>query len=364
MSFRLRIATWVVLSCILLIGVMMSTAYHKLEEELRQGRWDRTHPKIPGWELHNSYSEEEIQDILGELLQTWLWTAGPLIGLSLGAGLLLARRSLRPVHEINRQLADMRVDSLHGDITIPESDPIISDLTSHLNGLLDRAGKAYQEMAEFSARVAHELRTPLMLLRMRLEHAPPGIPAAFQEDLQDELARLSRFVERSLLAAKAEQGALIAVSSPLLLSELVRDVTEDYQLLAADRGLTMNLDLAENIHIRGDADLLRQALHGLLENAVGYAKSKILVTCRPEDNGAVLAVHNDLDSKSQPTAGLGLGLRLVRGICKASALNFEITQGPLDFNAIVRFPPAAAPEAVDRNHGKSLPARNSNPTSH
>ena len=70
----------------------------------------------------------------------------------------------------------MRPDSLHGGITIPEADPVIADLANHLNGLLDRAGTAYQEMAEFSARVAHELRTPLMLLRMRVEHAPPGMP--------------------------------------------------------------------------------------------------------------------------------------------------------------------------------------------
>ena len=107
------------------------------------------------------------------------------------------------MHDINRQLADMRPDSLHGGITIPEADPIIAELANHLNGLLDRAGTAYQEMAEFSARVAHELRTPLMLLRMRVEHAPPGMPPAFQEDLQDELARLSRFVER---VAAGRQG--------------------------------------------------------------------------------------------------------------------------------------------------------------
>jgi signal transduction histidine kinase len=360
MSFKLRIATWVVLSCILLIGVMMSTAYYQLEEELSQGRWDRTHPKVPGWVLHNSYSEEEIQDILGELLRTWLWTAGPLIGLSLGAGLLLARRSLRPVHEINHQLADMRVDSLHGGITIPESDPVIAELADHLNGLLDRAGTAYQEMAEFSARVAHELRTPLMLLRLRVEHAPPGIPAMFQEDLQDELARLSRFVERSLLAAKAEHGALIPVSAPLSLSGLAQDVTEDYRLLAAERGLTMNLELTENIHIHGDADLLRQALHGLLENAVNYAKSEILVTCRPENHWAVLTVHNDFDSTALPSAGLGLGLRLVRGICKASALEFEINQSPLDFNATIRFPTDIPTENADRNRDKTIPARPTN----
>jgi signal transduction histidine kinase len=349
MSFRFRIAAWVVLSCTLLIAVMMITGYRKLEEELREGRQDSTHPGMAEWTIHNSYSEGEIREILSEITRAWLWTGVAVIAFSLGAGLLLARRSLRPVHDINRQLTAMRPDALHGGITIPEADPIIGDLTDHLNGLLDRAGMAYQEMAVFSARVAHELRTPLMLLRMRMEHAPPGIPHVFQEELQDELARLSRFVERSLVAAKAEQGALVAVPSPLSLSRFVHDVTEDYLLLASDRGLAMDLDLAEGIDIQGDADLLRQALHGLLENAVRYAKSKILVTCRPENNGAILAIHNDVDSTTVPSAGLGLGLRLVRGICKAAALDFEIRKNPLEFNAIIHFPMDGAAVAVNRD---------------
>jgi signal transduction histidine kinase len=337
MSFRFRIAAWVVLSCTLLIAVMMFGAYRQLEEELRQGRWDRHHPKIPGWVLHNSYSEEEIQDILGELMETWLWTAVPAIFLSLGAGLLLARRSLRPVHDINRQLASMRPDSLHGGITIPEADPAIEGLANHLNGLLERAGTAYQEMAEFSARVAHELRTPLMLLRMRIEHAPAGMPPAFQEDLQDELARLARFVECSLLAAKAEQGALRPAPAALCLSDLVRDLTEDYQLLAAERGLEMAVEISPDLRLSADPDLLRQALHGLLENAIRYAKSKVRVSCGGQAGQAFLEIHNDCDPATIATGGLGLGLRLVRGICKASAWDFESRGTDHDFHAAIRF---------------------------
>jgi signal transduction histidine kinase len=337
MSFRFRIATWVVISCALLIGVMMFTAHTELEEELRTGRVDRNHPRMPGWTLHNSLPEEEIQDILGELMETWLWTGGLFIVLSLGAGLLLARRSLRPVHDINRQLSAMRPDSLHGGITIPEADPAIEGLANHLNGLLERAGTAYQEMAEFSARVAHELRTPLMLLRMRVEHAPPGMPAAFQEDLQDELARLARFVERSLLAAKAEQGSLQPTAKPLCLSDLVRDVIADYQLLATERSLEMTIEIEPGIHIDADADLLLQALHGLLENAVSYAKSSIRVCCVMDHSTAVLRIQNDRDSATTATGGLGLGLRLVRGICKASSWNFENRGADHDFVAAIRF---------------------------
>lgn len=337
MSFRLRIATWVVLSCTLLIGVMIFTAHRQLEEELRAGRTDPSHPANPDWVIHNTYAEAEIEDILDELLSTWIWTAAPIIVLSLGAGLLLARRSLRPVHDINRQLSAMRPDSLHGGITIPEADPAIEGLANHLNTLLEKAGTAYQEMAEFSARVAHELRTPLMLLRMRVEHAPPGMPPTFQEDLQDELARLSRFVERSLLAAKAEQGSLQPAAAPLCLSGLVRDVTGDYQLLAAERALEMNVRISDGIRIDADADLLLQTLHGLLENAVRYAKSKVLVSCRTENDAAVLEVHNDRDPATVATAGLGLGLRLARGICRASAWNFESRETEHEFHAIIHF---------------------------
>lgn len=342
MSFRFRITAWVVLSCTLLIAVMIFSAYRQLEEELRQGHKDSTHPAITGWELHNSYAEKEIQEILGEMLEIWLWTATPIICLSLGAGLLLARRALRPVHDINRQLTEMRPDSLHGDITIPEADPAISGLADHLNILLGRAGTAYQEMAEYSAQVAHELRTPLMLLRMRLEHAPPGIPAEFQEELQDELARLSRFVERSLLAAKAEQGALVPSMAFFCLSDLVRDIFEDYQLLAEERSLEMNLKLTPDIRIETDSDLLRQALHGLLENAVRYAQSNIRVSCSLEHQQVVLEIRNDRDSTTMATAGLGLGLRLVRGICKTCAMHFDTSETEQEFSASIRISPGSA----------------------
>ena len=72
-----------------------------------------------------------------------------------------------------------------------------------------------------------------MLLRMKVEHAPQGIPPVFQEELQDELARLSRFVERSLLAAKAEQGRpRAAPSAHESLATHRTNSRENYQLLA------------------------------------------------------------------------------------------------------------------------------------
>jgi signal transduction histidine kinase len=339
MSFRFRIAAWVVVSCTLLTAVMMFTGYRQLEEELREGRKDPTHPGTAEWTIHNSYAEDEIREILTEMTRSWLWTGVPVIALSLFAGLLLARRALRPVHDINRQLTDMRPDSLHGGIKITEADPVIGDLANHLNGLLEKAGTAYQEMAEFSARVAHELRTPLMLLRLRIENAPPGMPPAFQEELQDELARLTRFVERALLATKAEQGALRAAPTPLNLSDTVRDISEQYQLLASERPLGMTVEIEPDICIDADSDLLRQAIHGLLENAVRYAKSEITICCAVREGCPELGIRNDVDPVTIATAGLGLGLRLVRGICKACGWCFDCHGTDDDFRTLIHFDP-------------------------
>jgi signal transduction histidine kinase len=337
MSYRFRVATWVVFSCVVMIAVMIFAGHRQLEEELREGRIDRTHSSIPGWTLHNSASEEEIQEILGEMLEAWAIAALPMIAIALGGGLLLAKRSLKPVDEINRQIAGMRPDSLHGGIVISEADPVIANLASHLNVLLEKSGAAYREMSEFSARVAHEIRTPLMLLRIRMEHAPTGTPPEFLEDIQDEIARLSRYVERSLVAAKAEQGVLKPTPEDLDLSELIRSVAEDYRLLSADRGLRMALDIETGIHLVADPDFVRQALHGLLENAVRYAHSQIRVSCSAVAGIPVLTIRNDCDPATMATPGLGLGLRVIAGICKASGFRLEHSENKGEFTACIRF---------------------------
>lgn len=349
MSFRARIAAWVVVSCTLMIGVMVYTAHSELEEELRQGRVDRNHPQMPGWTIHNSLPEEEIRDILGELLESWLWTAAILIPLSLAGGLLLARRALRPVLDINCQLAQMKPDSLHGGIRIPEADPAIEGLASHLNGLLDKAGVAYREMAEFSERVAHELRTPLMLLRMRLEHAPTGMPPEFHEELQDEIGRLSRHVERSLVAAKAEHGTLQAIPRGFCASDLLAELCDGYRMLADERGLQMEVDLEEGMRMKADEDLFRQALHGVLENAVRYAESKLTVSCTRDGDTGLIRIHNDTNPATRATGGLGLGLRLVRGICKVSGIGLEVGEVNGSFTVTLRFPAGNTATAADHS---------------
>lgn len=333
MNYRFKVAAWFGISLTAFLGLLMVTAHWHLDEELRKDRWDRSHPKYPNWVIHGSYTNEEVHDILGELMKIWLWVGVPAVATSLGVGLLLARRSVRPVRLINDQLKSLTPATLRGGIILPENDHVLADLVDHVNASLARAGSAYEEMAGFSSRVAHELRTPLTLLRMKIEQSTGEMPAEMQEELQEELARLSRFVERSLLAAKAESGSLEPSGAPVDVSRLLEDIGEGYTLLAAEKKLEIQWQTTSGLKALTDADLLRQVMHNLLGNALRYARSRVLVRAWNADGTAMLHISNDCAPGTMATAGLGLGLRLVRGICTSTGMNFLTEATTTEFSA-------------------------------
>ena len=336
MNFRLNIAAWFGLSLTAFIALMIFTAHRHLDEELRKDRWDRSHPKYPNWVIHGSFTEEEVHDIFGELMTIWVRVGIPAAAMSLGAGLLIARRSVRPIRIINSQLAALTPESMSRGILLPESDPEFINLVAHINASLARAGSAYEEMSEFSSKVAHELRTPLTLLRMKIEQSTNEISAGMQEDLQDELARLSRFIERSLLAAKAESGSLDPAVSDVDVSGLLDEIGDGYKLLAADKNLNFTWIVDPDLRATTDPDLLRQVLHNLLGNTLRHAHSWVKVTSLLENEPPVLTMTNDCYPSVPPSFGLGLGLRLVRGICSATGMVFQSQQSDNRFTAILR----------------------------
>ena len=314
MNFRARMAAWFGLALIGIVGLLIFTAHRHLDHELHLEKWDRSHPKFPNWSLHGSYTDAEVHDILGELVQVWIWVGLPALGLALGVGFLLANRSIRPVRSINRALAMKTPDTLKTGIPLPERDPVLAELVSQINSLLLRVGSAYDEMADYSSRVAHELRTPLTLLRMRIEQSAAEIPPELSEQLQDELSRLSKFVERSLLAARAESGRLEFKRTDVDLSALLQDLKEPYEILATEAKIALEWSVPPRTSVVSDGDLLRQILHNLLGNACLYGDSTVKLQVASTGQETMLSLANDYRSDSRKPGGLGLGLRLVRAL--------------------------------------------------
>jgi two-component system heavy metal sensor histidine kinase CusS len=234
--------------------------------------------------------------------------------LALGVGFLLANRSIRPVRSINRALAEKTPDTLKTGIPLPERDRVLAELVAQINALLLRVGNAYDEMAEYSSRVAHELRTPLTLLRMRIEQSATEIPPELSEQLQEELSRLSKFVERSLLAAKAESGRLEFNRGTVDVGLLLEDLREPYEILAAQSKVALEWTVEPEARVVSDCDLLRQILHNLLGNSCRYAASLVRLRVFSHGEQTVLSLANDYRRDTRAPGGLGIGLRLVRAL--------------------------------------------------
>lgn len=294
MNFRLRIAAWFGVTLIVLVGLLIVTAHHHLDQELREEKWERFPPEFPAWVQYGSSTDAEIQDILGEMMQVWLAVGIPALLVALAVGYWLAERSLRPIRAINRQLSTIKTSTLGSGVTLPEKDPALADLVHHINALLQRIGGDYEQMAGFSSKVAHELRTPLTLVRMKVDQSALLLPPDVAGEMQEELSRLSKFVERSLVAAKAESGHL------------------------------------------------RQILHNLLGNAVRYGDSRIRVRAASRRDGVMLLIVNDTDPATCATSGIGLGLRLVRALCETTRIRLSVRTRNRSFacHLILPFAPA------------------------
>ncbi len=314
-SFRLRLALWFALSLAVISGVFMAVTFLRLDHELRQERWEREQPGHADWVLHGSYSKSEVADIMGELVRISLVYAVPLLGLAAVSGFHLARRSLQPIAAINAQLSGIGAQNLDHRLALPHADREFAAVEKNVNALLERLEQSFHQLNVFAAQVAHDLRTPLTLMRLQVEEAADKIEPSVAEGLQEELSRLSDYVDQCLLLARAEQGRVALHATAIDLSATLREMIETYELLAREEQRALTIKADGPCVLRADPTYLRQILHNLLTNALKHGRGPITITVQCEDRTTTCRIINliRLGAGERPT-GLGLGTRIVRAL--------------------------------------------------
>ena len=310
MTLRLRLAFLYAAVLFILSGVFLISAQGHLTRHLRAIRMDPSHS--------GGLNEEQVGHMIEEISGLWLVAGVPVMGLSFLLGFLLATRSVSHLQKINSSLAQVRPGDMGIGIKAPDRDPELQNLVSNINGLLSRIGRSYAELSEFAASVAHELRTPLTLLRLRVEESAASLPPDFSEDLQEEIQRMSRLVERTLVMSRAEGGLLALKQTDIDLSGKLMRLREDYVALAQSKDIALTWDAAPGLSVTGDADTTRQILHNLLDNALRYGGRKVALKAARTSKGKVsIEITNDLPSEPHTVSGTGLGLRLVTSLTRA-----------------------------------------------
>jgi two-component system heavy metal sensor histidine kinase CusS len=251
-------------------------------------------------------------------------------------GVLVVRHGMRPVRDIARAAGRISAGQLAERIPAQDVPPELAELVDSFNAMLGRLEASFQRLSDFSADLAHELRTPIHSLRMQTEVSLSK--ARHVDEYRDLLAsnleayeRLSRIIADMLFLAKADHGLLVPQTEPLALLPLCERLIEYYGLLAVNVSLQL---LGDDIMVSGDRLMLERAIGNVLVNAIHHtpAGGAIVVRVEAANGMAEIAIANTgepipvdsldrvfdrfvrLDAGSE---GTGLGLAIARSIVLA-----------------------------------------------
>ncbi|EUB84492.1 heavy metal sensor histidine kinase [Pseudomonas sp. GM30] len=261
---------------------------------------------------------------------------GALLAFALGRVLL--RRGLQPLRQLSAAVRGIDLRSLDQRLPASGTPAELLEPVQALNGMLARLDDSVQRLSQFSADLAHEIRTPLHTLLasngQALNH--PRSTAEYQELLasnMEEFERLKRMAENLMFLARAEQAERALDLRTLELHEVGNELCDYFEALADDRNV--RLENALHGELLADQQLLQRALGNLLANAVRHADEGTLISLRRHDEPGVcwLQVHNHgpviapehlgklfdrfyrVDpSRTQPGDSGGLGLAIVQSI--------------------------------------------------
>lgn len=259
-----------------------------------------------------------------EALRTWLLASLPLIGLgAAAAGYALARRGLGPVRAMARELDAIDVERLARRLPVRRPPDELDQLATHFNSLLDRLATAQQTSRRFLGQAAHQLRTPLTIVRgesgLSLERARE--PEEYRNALRRiRLAaeQMSHRVEELFLLAEAEAGERPALEAEVELDGVAVDAVELMRGRATALSHTLEFGRMEEVIVRGDLRLLREATLELVENAVRHGAGDRPVTIAVFREGGLGVVEVRSSGSPIPAngkgEGTGLGLTIVRWV--------------------------------------------------
>lgn len=297
------------------------------------------------------------------------------IGLGIAAGYVIVLVGLlallwtvggyvvRPLASITTSARHLSSHHLAQRIPIPDdADQETSELGQALNDALQRLEQAFDEVRRFTASAAHELQTPLTVLQGHIEVAlrRPRTADAYRDTLTVLHAQTETLIRtvRSLLTLSRLDETPPAVET-VRLSQLLQEEVMHYQSLAEAKGISLQLSQATEGFVQGQATLLREAIHNVLDNAIKYTNQGSITVRLTQDKSHVSITITDTGRGIHPehlqhvterfwrahdadVPGSGLGLAIVDQIVKHHQGHLTIDTQPNEGTTVhLSFPEAA-----------------------
>jgi heavy metal sensor kinase len=278
-----------------------------------------------------------------EQLRTYFTVFWPIVlALTWLIGLIYARWALEPVERIRRQAE--RISRSNVAERVPEGTLVgeFRDLARTYNEMLGRLEQGIEDLQNFAADAAHELRTPLATLRAAIDSAVEvrRTPEAYQMllgSLAEEVSRMTRIVNDLFTLAKVDMRQYALQKERIRLRALLEEAVEMWEGAAAEEGVKLELD-GGDAEVAADPVALRRVFMNLVENAVKYnrpgGRVTIRLASRPglvrvgvEDTGPGIPAEHlpklfhrfyRVDkARSRERGGAGLGLAICKSFIEA-----------------------------------------------
>ena len=334
--------------------------------------------QVRAFELPGGYHAMVGRDVsvrqkLGHLMEeALLWSA--LIAVLLGSVGAFAVRGL-----FRSTIADVSATAVAiggGDLTkrvrIYGQDDEFDLLAVTINDMLDRIGHLMEGVKQVSNAIAHDLRTPITRARTRLEdaathaHGEVELRSAVDRAISD-LDGIVGIFQALLRISEIEAGARRSHFADVDLSELLRELAELYEAVAEERGMALVTEIADDLMLAGDRDMLQQALANLLDNALKFSPEGGRITIRAwSDDGEISVAVSDngpgipaeerahaterffRGETARSTPGSGLGLALVQAVAQLHGGDIRLDDAEPGLRATLRFQAVAPGSALVR----------------
>ncbi len=366
------------------------------------GRWRvRTAPIEGIGTLETAVTLNSVDQIILRLVTIELLVGGGVLAVLAGIGVVIVRRSLRPLREIEHTAGAIAAGRL--GLRVPDHNPRteVGSLAHSLNTMLTQIETAFRDRAEseaaarrsedrmrrFIADASHELRTPLTSIRGFAEffrQNPEADPARLMARVEAQASRMGLLVDDLLLLARLDQQRPLQ-TQPVDLLALAADAVNDAQVLAPDRDISLSVEGDAALIVTGDEVRLRQVIGNLIGNALTHTPAGTPVTirvgARPRDRRALPGAPADAafvevcdkgpgltpeqaervferfyradpsrtrrtSDVPDPSGGSGLGLSIVAALVKAHGGTVSVETAP-GAGATFRVVLPLAPEAQD-----------------
>lgn len=287
----------------------------------------------------------------------------PMLLVTLTAAAAIAHgigRGLQPINRLRDQLSARQAFDL-SPVPLGDAPAELRPFLNEINSLLGRLAEAVDAQSRFVADAAHQLRTPIAGIRAQAEAA---LASGRPDDARHALGRithsaqtLGHLVQKLLVLARVDAAENTLQLAELDAVELVREFAREWAPRALDQGAEISLDAVDSARIQGDAQLLREMLCNLADNAARYGATRIglsvvlagsrVMWC-VADNGPGIPEHQrqvvfaPFHRLASGVDGAGLGLTIVQRIAQLHGAEVRLETGDkgTGLRACVAFPAA------------------------